>query len=167
MTVTYKFRIDANYYRDLIGRYYQQRPFIFRLQVQFGCIALVLMVFMALAFGTPTVSTVAGAAVIAALVYFGGISVIRWGIFQRFRYRADFGSEVTINMSDTGLNAVGLHAKGEWAWAAYPSAARFSDGVMLLRPGVIRWLPDSALIAGTRDEATALVSVNSKIRAIA
>jgi hypothetical protein len=167
MTVTYKFRIDADYYRDLIDRYYQQRPLIFRLQVQFGFAALVSIVLVAFGFVAPTVNVAIVAATMAGLVYFGGIAVTRWGIFQRFRYRADFGTEVTVTMSDTGLTAAGLHSEGKWVWGAYPSAARFGDGVMLLRPGLIRWLPDSALIVGTRDEATTLVGNNSKIRAIA
>ena len=41
MEVTYKFTIDAAYYRALIERYYEQRPLLFHLRVQFGILALI------------------------------------------------------------------------------------------------------------------------------
>jgi hypothetical protein len=167
MAVTYKLTIDKDYYRKLIARYYQQRPFFFQLPVQFGAIALALAASLTFGFGTPSLEVVSFAASVGTLVYFGGIALTKWGIFQRFRFRADFGTEVTVTMSDTGLPATGRHVEGTWTWEAYPKSVRFQDGLMLLRPGVIRWLPDAALIAGTVEEATAAARAKSALREVA
>jgi hypothetical protein len=105
--------------------------------------------------------------ILGAIVFFGGITATKWGIFQRFRYRPDFGTEVTVTMSDTGLVASGHNVQGQWDWAAYPHAVRYSDGIMLLCPGVIRWLPDSALTVGTSADATALARSYSGFRELA
>lgn len=67
-------------------------------------------------------------------------------------------------MSEAGLGASGPHVQGKWDWAAYPSAVRYPDGIMLIRRGVIRWLPDSALLVGTPEEATALARARSALR---
>jgi len=53
MEVTYKFSVDAAYYRTLIGRYYRQRPFLFHLRVQFGFLALIITGAFVLAFDSP------------------------------------------------------------------------------------------------------------------
>jgi len=166
MEVTYNIGINESYYRTLIDRYYQQRPLVFRLPIQFGILA----VGSATAFGfgivAPVVPRVVFALVIAALVFFGGIAITKWGIFQRFRYRAEFGAMASITMSETGLSASGPDIQGKWAWAAYPNAVRYADGIMLLRRGVIRWLPDSALLVGTPEDATAIARSSSSLREI-
>jgi hypothetical protein len=123
---------------------------------------------VATAFGlfifAPLGTRVVFALVIAASVFFGGVAATKWGIYQRFRYRADFGATATVTMSEAGLDASGPHVQGKWDWAAYPSAVRYPDGIMLLRRGVIRWLPDSALLVGTPEEATALARSRSALR---
>ena len=111
----------------------------------------------------------AGVCVSGGLIYFLYSKkyppiVSTWGIYQRFRYRADFGAEPTVTMSEEGLGASGPHVQGKWDWPAYPSAVRHPDGIMLLRRGVIRWLPDSALLVGTPEDATALVRSKSTLR---
>ena len=68
---------------------------------------------------------------LGALAFFCGIAAMRWGIFQRFRYRADFGTDVTVTMSADGLVGSGRHVEGKWVWAAYPRAVRYLDGIML------------------------------------
>ena len=164
MEVTYNFSIDETYYRTLIDRYYRQRPFVFRLPIQFGILAVA----GAAAFGfliiAPLATRVVFALVIAASIFFGGVAITRWGIFQRFRYRADYGSMASVTMSEAGLSASGRHVQGKWDWAAYPSAVRYPDGIMLLRRGVIRWLPDSAIVVGKPEDATALARSKSAIR---
>ncbi len=167
MKVTYKFVVDAVYYRTLIERYYRQRPLFFRLPVQFGLLALFTSGGFLVGIESPLEIKGPVALAFGAMVFFGGVVVTRWGIFQRFRYRADFGADVTVTMSPDGLVATGRHVEGKWAWAAYPRAVRYSDGIMLLRSGVIRWLPDSALMLGSASEATTLVRSNSDLREIA
>jgi len=167
MEVTYKFRVDAAYYRTLIDRYYQQRPFPFRLPVQFGFLAFIVGGAFASVEDAPFGFKVAIAVIVAALVFFGGVALTKWGIYQRFRHRADFGTEATVTMSAVGLVASGLHVEGKWDWAAYPRAVRYSDGIMLLRRGVIRWLPDAALLIGTAEDATALARSKSVLRELA
>jgi hypothetical protein len=79
MDVTYKIHINADYYRTLINRYYQQRPFVFRLPVQFSFIALVAAgIFVS---ATSLGIKVAITWIFAALIFFGGVAVTKWGIF--------------------------------------------------------------------------------------
>lgn len=164
--ITYKIHIDEIYYRALINRYYRQRPLLFRLPVQSGLLALIVAgAFLSLLIA-PLENKAAAAIIMAAVVFFGGIAITKWGVYQRFRYRGDFGTDATVSMSEAGLVATGRHAQGKWDWAAYPGAVRYSDGIMLLRRGVIRWLPDSALIVGAPEEATALVKSKSKLRTL-
>jgi hypothetical protein len=66
-------------------------------------------------------------------------------------------------VSSEGLFASGPHVQGKWNWPAYP-AVRYSDGILLLRCGVIRWLPDSALLVGTPTDATAVARSKSVLR---
>jgi hypothetical protein len=162
--ITYKIHIDEIYYRTLIDRYYTQRPLLFRLPVQFGLLALISAGAFLSFIIAPLENKAAVSIIMAAVVFFGGIAATKWGIYQRFRYRGDFGTDATVSMSEAGLVANGRHAQGKWNWAAYPGAVRYSDGIMLLHPGVIRWLPDSGLVVGTPEEATALVNLKSKLR---
>jgi hypothetical protein len=164
MDVTYKIHVDAVYYRTLIDRYYEQRPFGFRLPVQFGFLALVAAGLFFSAMDTSLGIKVAIAVIFAALIFFGGVAVTKWGIYQRFRYRADFGTDATVTISEMGLVADGRHVHGKWDWAAYPRAVRYPDGIMLSRRGVIRWLPDSAIVVGKPEDATALARSKSAIR---
>jgi hypothetical protein len=164
MDVTYKIHINADYYRTLIDRYYEQRPFVFRLPVQFGFLALVAASLFVSAMDGSVGIKVAIALIFAALIFFGGVAVTKWGVYQRFRYRADFGTDATVTISEMGLVADGRHVQGKWDWAAYPSAVRYPDGIMLLRRGVIRWLPDSAIVVGKPEDATALARSKSAIR---
>ena len=167
MQVTYKFSVDAAYYRTLIERYYRQRPLLLHLRVQFGLLALIITAAFVLGLDSPPEAKWFIGLAAGALTFFGGVTATKWGIFQRFRYRGDFGTEVTITMSGDGLIASGHHVQGKWAWAAYPRAVRYSDGIMLLRAGVIRWLPDSAVTLGRPDDATALARSNSALRVLA
>jgi hypothetical protein len=66
-----------------------------------------------LGFGPPSVTSILVAAALGALILYVGITFTRWGIYQRFRYRADFGSEATVSMSEAGLQATGVHVEGK------------------------------------------------------
>ncbi len=144
MEVTYNISINESYYRTLIDRYYRQRPFVFRLPIQFGILAFA----GATAFGfliiAPLGTRVVFALVIAASIFFGGVAVTKWAIFQRFRYRADFGAIASITMSEAGLRASGPHVQGKWDWAAYPSAVRYPRFVNCgRRSRVVRCIPST------------------------
>ena len=164
MNITYKFTVDATYYRTLIDRFYRQRPLPLRLTSQFGILGLILgITFLWFA---PALVRFKGwiALAIVALVFFGGVALTKWSIYRRLKRRADFGTEAILTMSGAGLVGSGAKSTGEWSWAAFPRAVRYADGIMLLRRGVIRWLPDSALMAGTPADATALVRSKSALR---
>jgi hypothetical protein len=167
MDITYKFRADAVYYRTLIDRYYQQRPFPFGLTTQFGILALIIAGAFLSAVVAPMEFKVGIALILAVLVLFGGVALRKWGLYQRLKRRADFGREATVTLSAAGLAASGVHSQGSWNWAAFPRAVRYRDGIMLLRRGVIRWLPDSALVVGTPADATALTRSKSALRELA
>jgi hypothetical protein len=164
MDVTYKFRADSKYYRTMIDRYYQQRPIPFRLTIQFGLVALVFAGGFVWAVVAPLGLKVGIGLLIGALVFFGGVALTKWGVYQRMRRRLDFNTEASVTMSASGLVGSGARAEGKWSWAAYPRAVRYPDGIMLLRRGVIRWLPDSGIVAGTATEATALARSKSALR---
>jgi hypothetical protein len=164
MDITYKFRADAAYYRTLIDRYYQQRPFLLSLKAQFGLLALIIAGAFLWAVAAPIEFRVGIALIIAASVLFGGVALTKWGVYQRLKHRADFGTEATVTMTAGGLVASGAYSEGKWNWAAFPRAVRYRDGIMLFRRGVIRWLPDSALVVGTAADATALTRSKSALR---
>jgi hypothetical protein len=164
MDVIYKFRADSSYYRALIDRYYQQRPLLFRLTTQFGIVALFFACGLIWGLVAPLGYKVGVALPIGALIFFGGTALTKWGVYRRMRRRTDFGTEATVTMSAAGLVGSGAQSEGKWSWAAYPQAVRFSDGIMLLRRGVIRWLPDSAIVLGTPADSTALVRSKSALR---
>jgi hypothetical protein len=56
------------------------------------------------------------------------------------------------------------NAQATFAWAAFTGVARFSDGILLMRGRIIRWLPDSALQNSVPEEALAFV--RSKIEVV-
>jgi hypothetical protein len=167
MDITYKFSVDAVYYRTLIDRFYQQRPVPLRLTTQFGFLALILGGTFLSVVVAPLGFKVGITLIIVALVFFGGVALAKWCVYRRLRRRADFGTEVTLTMSAAGLVGSGPQAEGKWSWSAYPRAVRYSDGIMLLRRGVIRWLPDSALLVGTPEDATALTRSKSALHKLA
>ena len=168
MEVTYRHRLDAAYFRTLIDRYYRQRPFIFWLPVQFGLVAVMTDTFILGAATSVTVETLVLVITVGAAIVYLGTYLTKWGIFVlRFTSRADFGKEATVTLSGTGIATRGEHVSGEWGWAAYPKAVRFPDGILLLRRGVIRWLPDSDIREGDAATATALVASKTMMRNVA
>lgn len=166
MDITYKILIDTGYYRTVINRYYRQRPFIFWPPVQFGLVSLVSASWLLWALQAPWINKIAAALIIAAVLFVGGVFLTKWGILQRYMHRAEFGSEATVALSAAGIVANGPHIQGKWEWAAYPHSVRFLDGILLLRPGAIRWLPDAAIQGGTVDESIALIASKTDLRRI-
>ena len=163
MKVSYNFSADAAYYKSVLDRYYRQRPFLFRLPVQFGILALLIAGCLLLMANSITLIPL----LIGAAVLVTGVLVTKAGILLRLRSKAEFGEDVSVVISDDGVEANGRHTKGTWQWAAYPRSVRFPDGILLIRAGTIRWLPDSAINGGTADEATTLVASKTVLRRIA
>jgi len=155
--LVYKFRADAAYYKTIINRYYGQRHFLLRLPVQYGIVSLAI-VGAFLGFKGSFTRTALEIGVVAVVVLVVSmVTLTRFGILYRFKRRADFGAEAIVTISKEAITSSGRHAEGKWGWQAYPRSVRYPDGILLLRRGVIRWLPDSALQEGTSTDATALV----------
>jgi hypothetical protein len=56
---------------------------------------------------------------------------------------------------------------GRFPWNVYDRAVSFSDGLLLVRKGGIRWLPHEALRGGSPAEALALVQGHLPVRVLA
>lgn len=160
----YQFRADAAYYRTIIDRYYGQRTFMLRLPVQYGIIALAILGIFLGTRRSPSRASVGIAVGAALLLTAGMVAATKIGILHRFKRRADFGAETTLTVSREEITSSGRHAQGRWGWQAYPRSVRYPDGILLLRRGVIRWLPDAALQQGTPADATALVKSRTVMR---
>jgi hypothetical protein len=162
--LVYKFRADAAYYRTIIDRYYRQRAFLLRLPAQYAIVSLAIVgIFLGIK-GSFTRLTVGIAIVVAVLFTSSMVALTKIGILYRFKRRADFGAEATVTVSRDQITSSGRHAEGKWGWQAYPRSVRYPDGILLLRRGVVRWLPDAALRNGTPAEATALVKSKTAMK---
>jgi hypothetical protein len=164
--LVYKFRADAAYYRTIIDRYYGQRRFLFRLPVQYGIVSLVIVGIFLWSTGSFSRTAVGLAVIVAFILMAGLVALTKISILYRFKRRADFGGEAVVTISKNGIGSSGRHAQGKWGWQAYPRAVRYPDGILLLRRGVIRWLPDAALQKGNPADATALVKSKTALREI-
>ena len=118
-------------------------------------------------YAAPARDSLPGLVVFALVACVGGAAITKWAVLRRLRARADYGSEFEVTLAAGGITAKGAHVSGKWEWPAYPEAVRFADGLLLQRPGVIRWLPDSGLIQGSPSEVTALVACMSTVRHVA
>ena len=169
MDITYRMVVDPAYCHAIIARYYRQRHFLLWLPVQFALplVPLVGVWIYGQQINASWSTTVGMLLLVWPVVAIACVYVIKWGILQRLRSKDDFGNEVTMVVSEDGISAHGQHVQGKWAWAAYPRSVRFPDGILLLRRGAIRWLPDSAIQTGDAKEATNLVGSNTVLRHIA
>jgi hypothetical protein len=162
--VVYKFRADAAYYRTIIDRYYRQRAFLLRLPVQYGIVSLAIVGAFLGYKGSFTRTAVGIGVLVVVLLTAVMVALTKIGVRYRFKGRADFGTETTVTLSKDAITSSGRHAEGKWGWHAYPRSVRYPDGILLLRRGVIRWLPDSALQEGTSTDATALVESKTEMK---
>jgi hypothetical protein len=165
MQVGYQYRGNVEYFKDVIDRQYRQAPWLLRLPVQFGIVGAVLAACVATTVHTSTVAQGAVFVLTFGLVATLGIWATKQGLMMKFKRRPGFGSEVTLTLSEAGVG-FGNNAQPTLDWSTYPSTVRFPDGILLKRPGSIRWLPDSAITAGTAAEATNLIASKTSIRYI-
>jgi hypothetical protein len=165
MTLHYKYVFDSAYCKAVIARFYGQRPLLLRLPVQFAIpVAIVIWIWSSwqkMDASWPNVIALicAGVAVIGAGVYLGKL-----GVLQRLKRNSEFGLEVTITISAQGLTASSSNGGREYAWSAYPRSVRYADGILLMRGGAIRWLPDTSLQEGSAEQATDLIRGKTKMR---
>ena len=165
MQAEYRLVFDKAYCQQMIGRYYQQRPFLVRPIGQFVLLALLSLLLLHYASAGHTSWVLPG--VVALCLCVGGPVLVKWGVLLRMRAKANFGLPFEVTVADSGISAKGVHTSGTWQWSAYPQAVRFADGLLLLRRGVIRWLPDSGLVQGNPAEVTEMVAAKSKLRHVA
>ena len=164
--LVYKFRADSGYYKTIIDRYYRQRAFLLRPPVQYAIFSLAIVGAFLGFKGLFTRTAVGLGMVVVALLTAGMVALTKASVFYRFKRRADFGADVIMTVSKESISSSGRHAEGKWGWQAYPQSVRYPDGILLLRRGVIRWLPDSALQEGTPADATALVKAKTVMKAL-
>jgi hypothetical protein len=168
VALRYQYLFDAAYCRTVISRFYRQRPFYLQLHYQFAAIALLIVVAWFSTQASPARVSRAPfiALCVTAVVIVGFIFLVRFAIMLKLRKSREFGKQVTIALSDEGLEASGSNGRSTVKWSAYPRSVRYSDGILLARGGAIRWLPDSALEEGTVQDAVALVRAKTNLRSI-
>jgi hypothetical protein len=164
MTLHYKYLFDSAYCKVVIARFYGQRPLLLRLPVQFAIPVIMVMwiwsSWQKVDASWPNVIGLiaAGVAVIAA-----GVFLVKIGVLRRLRRISEFGLEVTITLSAQGLTASSSNGGREYAWSTYPRSVRYADGILLMRGGAIRWLPDASLQEGSAEQATDLIRGKTKM----
>jgi len=164
MTITYVWRGDARYYATVVDRYYRQVPLPLHLGVQAtvcwiagSAYALISHFDLATECGWLAGSAAFG----MAFPY-----LVKGGILLKYRRRPTFGTETTFRMTDIEVLVDGPGA-GRYPWTVYDRAVSFTDGLLLVRKGGIRWLPHAALTVGTPTEAVAIVQSRLPTRVLA
>jgi hypothetical protein len=164
--LVYKFSADAAYYKAIIDRYYRQRAFLLRLPVQYGIVSSAIVGAFLGYKGSFTRTAVGIGILVVVLLTASMVSLTKIGALYRFKRRADFGADVIMTVAKDAITSSGRHAEGKWGWQAYPHSVRYPDGILLMRRGVIRWLPDAALQEGTPANATALVKSKTVMKQV-
>ena len=167
MTIDYRWRYDARYYAAVVDRYYRQLPFVLHLPSQFTLLWLLGVLLFSWVTGESIKEFAGWALLIGAVAIPSLVVLTKLGIRLKYRLRArsGFGTETSYSMAETGVTITGT-GQGTFAWSVYSRAIRFSDGLLLMRKGAVRWLPDTALESGSVVEATSLVSSRLPMRLI-
>jgi hypothetical protein len=161
MVVQYSWRSDEQYYANVVTHQYRQLALVLQLRSQAIIIWIVLsgvVLSWDLASRTKWVSL---AFVTAFACVFSPL--MKRLIVLKYRLRPTFGAETTFSMLDNEVVIIGPGA-GRFPWTVYDRAVHFSDGILLVRKGGIRWLPDGALMEGTPGEAIAIVRAHLPVR---
>jgi hypothetical protein len=167
MALRYKYVFDTAYCKAVISRFHRQRPFYLRLHYQFAAIAVVVLLAWFSTLAVPhSRSALLISACVTGAVILGFVFLVRATAMMKLRGTKEFGKEVTIALSDAGLEAAGPNGHSSVKWSAYPHSVRFSDGILLRRGGAIRWLPDAALEEGSVQDALALIRSKTKLRCL-
>lgn len=164
MTITYRILANAAYYKTLMDRYDLQRVRWQKFSFQYTALGLFIAAVYFLMTPPMTEKSFVYSLAIGAFVAYGSLLITKLGLFWRLSRRPDFGQEHEVVVSEEGITAIGAHVKGNWSWPAYPDSVRFPDGILLMRRGAIRWLPDAAIANGDARTATALVASKTTLR---
>ena len=166
MKIMYRWRYDAAYYRTVIDRYYRQLPFVLHLPTQFTLLWVLIVAVSWNITDTTLTEFILWALPMGAIGVPGLVILTKKAIFLKYRARASFGSEACYSLSDSGGQIQQQSGASEFPWSTYARAVRFSDGILLLRRGAIRWLPDQSLESGSIDEVLALVQSKLPMRMV-
>ena len=167
MKIEYKWRYDVSYYATVVDRYYQQLPFLLHLPSQFTLLWLLGIIAFLWVTGEALKEFAWWALLIGAIGIPAGVVLTKLCIRLKYRLRrrSGFGSETSYSMAETGITITGT-GQGTFPWSVYSRSVRFPDGVLLVRKGAVRWLPDAALKSGTVEEAMTLVGSQLPTRTI-
>jgi hypothetical protein len=167
MLATYRYAFNTDYIKAVISHQYAQVPLLLKLPVQFGSIGMITGLALVLAFDAPLMNRVLVAILFACSLTAVGVLSVKAGLLSRFRSKAEYGTEVSTSISHDGLIVDGRHFKAHLTWDLYPKAVRFHDGILLQKPGAVRWLPDAAIVEGTANDATQIVDRRTALRHVA
>ena len=169
MSATYRYVTDTAYFKALMERYYRQRIWAIRPWGQFAILTAPLGLAFIYAWGTNASWTTGAGFAFSGMILLSVVCVvaIKVAVLSRLRRGPTANGQITATISEEQLHFVGPRTESTYQWSAYPRSVRYSDGILLLRPGVICWLPDSALTNSTADAATALVRTHTKFRMVA
>jgi hypothetical protein len=162
MEIRYEWHSDQRYYSTVVDRYYTQVPLFFRLRSQAIVIWIILTGPLLLIEDLDLRAKEIWVTLVTAFALAFTL-LIRWGITLKYRLRRSFGSETTFTMNANEVVVTGVGA-GHFPWTVYRRAVRFSDGILLIRAGAIRWLPDTALTEGTASDALEIVRQKMPLR---
>ncbi|MFC4526347.1 hypothetical protein ISN76_19020 [Dyella halodurans] len=166
MDVKYQYLCDTAYFKVVIDRQYRQGPWLLRLPIQFGLIGVGCAIFFLGLWGMSDPRIVLLIVLICGVFAASGVWATKFGIMMKFRRRQGFGTEAVTLLSEVGVGVGGIEHHTVMPWSAYPRAVRFPDGILLKRPGGIRWLPDSGITFGSVADATALVASKTSLRSM-
>ncbi|HEX5323710.1 MAG TPA: hypothetical protein VFW40_07985 [Capsulimonadaceae bacterium] len=155
---------DEQYYTTVIDRYYRQVSFPLRLGAQAAIVWIIGSTFALVS--NSDLATRFAWLVTAAVFGLAFPYLVKRGILMKYRSRRTFGAETTFQMTDREVLIAGPGA-GRFPWTVYARAVAFSDGVMLIRKGGVRWLPHAALQEGTLEEVLAVVRSHLPTRVLA
>lgn len=97
------------------------------------------------------------------LAMFGGHLIDYWLIKRRFRKSPYWNDNVAVSVTADGINAVGSRSDTKFAWTVITRARRFANGFLLFQgPGMLNWLPDTALSDSTPVEVESLIQAHVK-----
>jgi len=178
MTYTYELRLDEPYFRTMIQRYYRQRPMLLRPLWQLALLGgLILAVSVWVPFEGSRVGFTLALLVLYCVAAAVALAVLRALAFQTYRYSSYFGGTSLCQISGLGLHIAGAWPEHTVDWAAFKSAVRFPDGMMLLRLVPERalgglkysacWLPDAALREANPSDVDRYVRTKVRVRDVA
>jgi len=164
MGILYSWHTNDQYFATVVKNQYRQLPFFLHLRSQAIMMWIVLSA-ITLSAGLdarPKWILLAGFTIFSCAFPY----LVKRGIIFKYSLRPTYGAETTFRMATHDVVITGPGA-GRFPWTVYDRAVHFSDGILLVKRGGIRWLPDAALQEGTPDDAIAMVRNHLPVREIA